>query len=455
MRRFIILMILIVSSHCLKNLNHPLDITKPSGLLLNCVLYPNIYDFCYFTSMNSIQSLRGVLDVSFGNNGILYINLPELPTQPIFPIFGNLVVDSNQNILLVGSRNEKLMVSRLNSNGSFDTTFGVEGIWEHDIPTSNKEGLIDVTITSDNKILSGGVSFTSGSNVDIVLLRMNSDGALLNLVNPSSIQREILTSIAIQTLGSEERYLVGGFHSDNNVFIRRYKDSVGTLLLDTSFNNPLGYVDLDINVGSTDILSTLKVREDGKIMFGGRVGLFPSEMFLARYQANGNGYDTSFNGSGKVITSFGGSNFILDIKILSDNKILVVGEKQGKLYMARYNENGSIDTTFGINGEIVEDINGTFSRIQLTSDGKIIAGGSVNASDSQIIIVCYNPDGTKDTSFGNNGIFTYNYSTSSYPEELQGLAIQFDAGKEKIIVGATIKLSSSPYDQDIYIIRIE
>lgn len=127
--------------------------------------------------------------------------------------------------------------------------------------------------------------------------------------------------------------------------------------------------------------------------------------------------DLSFNGTGKVTTDFSaGSDVAYDILIQSDDKIVAVGiSNQGAdpstFALARYNTNGSLDTSFGVGGKVITDFDagrgfeGAFAAV-LQPDGKILATGYVRASFNgfgSFGVARYNTDGSLDATFGTGG----------------------------------------------------
>jgi uncharacterized delta-60 repeat protein len=121
--------------------------------------------------------------------------------------------------------------------------------------------------------------------------------------------------------------------------------------------------------------------------------------------------DTTFGTGGIVTTSFTGQDTTLVncAALQSDGKILVGGEIPdskgvGVLGLARYNTDGSLDTSFGTGGIVTTtSVNGAAFGIALQSDGKIVVGTAVFLA---VDAVRYNTDGTLDTSFGSGGIAT-------------------------------------------------
>src|SRR5262249_4024029 len=120
--------------------------------------------------------------------------------------------------------------------------------------------------------------------------------------------------------------------------------------------------------------------------------------------------DSSFGSGGEVTTSFKGQAIATAEAIQNDGKIVLVGETQGAngddFALARYNPDGSLDTTFGTGGKVTTDFAGAddaFS-VAIQSDGKIVvAGSSQQNTGEDFALARYNSDGTLDTSFGAGG----------------------------------------------------
>lgn len=120
------------------------------------------------------------------------------------------------------------------------------------------------------------------------------------------------------------------------------------------------------------------LQSDGKIVLLGRSS-------LARYNSDGT-VDSTFGTAGLVLVQFLGSSTPTSIALQSDGKI-VVGGRSGRALadgltnfaLVRLNTNGSIDTTFGDNGFVYTDFNGNFDLLEnvlIQSDGRIVAAGN-------------------------------------------------------------------------------
>ncbi len=122
--------------------------------------------------------------------------------------------------------------------------------------------------------------------------------------------------------------------------------------------------------------------------------------------------DTSFNGNGKVITSFGNyTSRGFAIAIQPDGKIVSAGCYKNGTYdfaLVRYHSNGLLDSTFGINGKVITNVssgNDQIWCIDLQTDGKIVVGGeSYNGPTADFVLARYDTSGVLDSGFGNNGI---------------------------------------------------
>jgi uncharacterized delta-60 repeat protein len=73
-----------------------------------------------------------------------------------------------------------------------------------------------------------------------------------------------------------------------------------------------------------------------------------------------------------------------------------------------------LDQSFGSGGIVQSSVVNTGHKaLAVQSDGKIVLGGITSTSGSDVVIARYNTDGSLDTSFGSNGIFTQNIGDTS------------------------------------------
>ena len=198
--------------------------------------------------------------------------------------------------------------------------------------------------------------------------------------------------------------------------------------LDTSFN---GTGKVITSVGSSGSADSVAIQSDGKIVVAGSsVDGSTSGFALVRYNADGS-LDTTFNGTGKVITPGGGAN---SVTIQSDGRIIAAGSSgnnsSAAFTLVRYNADGTVDTSFNGTGKVITSVGNSrsgASDLAIQTDGKIVAAGyslaeSDNWTTTDFALVRYNPDGSLDTSFGGTGKILIPDSDSS--DYANSLAIQ-------------------------------
>lgn len=145
--------------------------------------------------------------------------------------------------------------------------------------------------------------------------------------------------------------------------------------------------------------------------------------------------DLSFAGTGKARLVFPTADDGNAIAAQVDGKIIVAGSSKNStdfdFSVARYNPDGSLDSSFGFDGKVKTAI-GSFddgaAAVKVQSDGKIVVAGYSRGGGSRIAVVRYNPGGSLDPTFDGDGIVT---TSVEVEDEATALAIQADG---KIVV---------------------
>ncbi|MCP4352313.1 MAG: hypothetical protein GY795_43195, partial [Desulfobacterales bacterium] len=271
---------------------------------------------------------------------------------------------------------------RYTSSGTPDDTFGSAG----KVTTSygDYEGCLSVAVQADGKIVAAGFSM-SESVQDFAVMRYNSDGSLDTgfdgdgiVTTPVGTGNDAGIGLLIQP---DEKIVVTGISyngTDNDFAVVRY-NSDGSL--DTSFGGD-GTVTTPVGSGE-DMGCFAAVQSDGKIVLAGYSFNGSNDDFaVVRYNTDGS-LDTGFGTGGKLITPVGsGDDRSYDVCIQSDGKIVITGESyNGSNYdfaVARYNSDGTLDTTFGNGGTVTADTKNADNGIHaaaIQSDGNIVTAG--------------------------------------------------------------------------------
>jgi uncharacterized delta-60 repeat protein len=288
----------------------------------------------YFSTLDRVQADDGDLDKSFGAGGKVvtdFFGSEDEATSVAIQSDGKIIAVGSTRKPLAGA-NRDFALARYNTDGSLDTTFGSGGKVATDF-FGRDDFALAVAIQQDGKIVATGKHFKVGSDARstgycFATARHNSDGSL-----------------------------------------------------DTSFGSG-GKVTGDL--GQADAIA---IQGDGKIVVAGwgiTDSQFPASAFmLSRYNSDGS-LDTSFAGSGKVLTDFfPGSSFTSGnnarvVAIQADGKIVAAGSafnyvaKRVDYAIARYNNDGSLDTGFGSGGEVTTPIldGSSAMAVAIHSDGK-------------------------------------------------------------------------------------
>ena len=429
----------------------------------------------------------GTRDVTFSGDGTVITDIGNATVigGQTFTGTGVALQDSGK-ILVSGQSNGDFALVRYNSDGSLDKTFGLS-LNTAPLFSESHAGTVttdlgredmgrSVVMQPDGKILVAGLADGIGgflsqpavkigsvnysaANIgyligDHALARYNADGSLDTTFNGNGVVTTYFGGNSDYgmgvTLQPDGRILVGGsgFNRNNgtNDFVLARYNSDGTL--DTTFSAN-GKVMIDFS-NTNDIGNSIKLQADGKILVAGTSGVVVAggtsngNFALARFNADGT-LDTSFDGDGKLITDFGGTENAMSVAVQSDGKILVAGSStatggNSDFAVARYNIDGTLDTSFSGGGKLTTDFGGNDSvqSVVVQSDGKILVAGSSSmildgtTINSDFALARYNADGTLDTTFSGDGKLTTDFG--GLPDSARIVTLQSDG---KIIVGGT------------------
>ncbi len=365
----------------------------------------------------------GNLDKSFGTDG-------KTVTENTFKLF-SLAIQRNGNIIaggqgtsIIGTPNTSLFAVRYTPDGILDNSFGENGILKYApedyILTEGQYAIVQ----PDDKIIVAGNGYKDYyysnavfdwiGNYNLILRRYMPDGTPDSSFGENSVvitdfgERDFVKEVALQTDG---KIIVAGGRSfdyggTDSFLICRYLPNG---MLDESFGDK-GKVFDDFGE-----CSSLVIQRDGKILVGGTTS--GRSFIFFRYNSDGT-RDITFDHDGKLftdLTKYG--EYLRDIAVQDDGKILAAGlsnyrfepkEYFGDMVVLRYNDDGSFDSTFGINGrkDIKFDTSSDARSVSIQKNGKIVLAGLVTndyISYSDFALARLNTDGSLDTTFGVEG----------------------------------------------------
>ena len=415
----------------------------------------------------------GVLELATGSveaAGLLVTNLAGLlavNTAPTFlasdgqvttDFFGSddqghsITLQTDGKILLAGNATNTngyydFALARYNANGSLDTSFDGDGKLTTDFFGSYDIGE-SITLQTDGKILVAGYAFNSSGSPAFALARYNANGSLdTSFDGDGKLTTDFFGSGNYGnsiTLQSDGKILMAGsaFNGSGgqDFALARYNANGS---LDTSFDGD-GKLTTDF-FGSGDQVRSITLQADGKILVAGIAdnGSGRQDFALARYNANGS-LDTSFDGDGKLTTDFFGlDDQVRSIILQADGKILVAGYATNNdgdydLALARYNANGSLDTSFDGDGKLTTDffvLDDIGESVTLQTDGKfLVAGSAFGGGSSDFLLARYNANGSLDTSFDGDGKVMVNIGKNGNTSD-SAYAVNFQADGKIVVAG--------------------
>jgi uncharacterized delta-60 repeat protein len=221
--------------------------------------------------------------------------------------------------------------------------------------------------------------------------------------------------------------------------------------LDTGFGSK-GKVTTQI--GTRCSANAVALQPDGKILEAGMtLSNVADAALIVRYNSDGS-LDKTFGQKGLVTTIIAQGSVVWSLDMVTVNgvtKILAAGDvylgatSEWVTGLARYNLDGSLDTSFGSGGEVVTNIGptdgpGAFRQASLVQgDGKIVVAGNVyvnNSSTREFALARFNTDGSLDATFGSGGV-VYTAITGALGDSAEALAVALQSNGDIVAGGAS------------------
>jgi len=353
-------------------------------------------------------------------------------------IFSDMIMLDNDAFLMVGyttGANMDMLLAKYNSDGTLDEDFGNAGIAIIDVSLGLNDAAFTATVLWDNKIILAG-STTTMTSIEMVLIRLEENGEMDYSFGTSGIVRYTAgngtwSSPAVIDILLDNSILVGASIYDGSVWNINILKFNQLGALDVSFGD--NGVALLSGVMSNDEVKAMAVNDDGDIYVLGVADFGATEISLiAKFDNTGN-LDLDFNTTG--IVDYQGAfptSIFSDMKIGANGKIVVVGyEGENDNYNGMifcYNEDGTLDASFGTAGKLTLDIgttNGIFLyKLEMIQDGKMLASGNASGQTlDQIYAFMFNSNGSSDCAFSSCGgvYIDYTNQPSDYICNLLGV----------------------------------
>lgn len=374
-----------------------------------------IVTFLFFTSL--LFSQAGELDPSFANGGILIWDVSGGQDTG-----KGIAVQDDGKIIVAGSGgfagglSFDMYLTRLNEDGSVDETFGENGLFH--FPNDLGSDLVyDLKLLDDGKIMVAGSYAASAANPEFMILKLNTNGTLDStfavngaLVHTIDAGEDYARAIAFNDDG---QLLVAGnskkpgFGYNRNVVVRY--DATGAI--DSTFGTN-GVFMWKMDNTFNDVWN-MEIADDGNLLVSGRSTPFGTDrLTVYKVMADGSSLDSTFAVNGELYAPYEGSAYGMILH--SNGSILLSGNNDSAngrdLVVLAYNQDGTPNTAFGQDGVFLFDLN--ISDIGLNileqQDGKIIvageSGGTLFAGPPRSIFsLRLLEDGTLDTSWGGTG----------------------------------------------------
>jgi len=355
------------------------------------------------------HAAQGDLDPSFDGDGKTTIDYggDDYATAVAVQPDGKIVLAGT------GTANVDFVITRLNPDGSFDTSFDGDGTVGIDFGGADYAHA--VALAPDGRIVvAGGTSV----NFAMAVARLNTDGSLDASFDPGGADGP-----GKRTFGGEDANAVlvapdgqivlagsGGPNIDFEV-VRLNPDGS----FDTSFD---GDGTLGIDFGSKDHGRAAALQPDGKVVVAGQT-LDNLGVAVARSNPDGS-LDDTFDGTGKKTFGYGGSDSAKAVALQPDGRIVVAGYAGANTAFAvtRLNPDGSFDTSFDGDGTAGIDFGGDDGAyaVTLAPNGKIVVAGvgMGGVGTGAFGVARVQPGGAPDTTFSFDGKTTVDYGGLDY-----------------------------------------
>jgi uncharacterized delta-60 repeat protein len=411
------------------------------------------------------------LDQCFGAAGIRNIS----PATNIQETMNDMIIQTDGKIVLVGSSGvaanatRDWIIVRLNPDGSYDRSFGTNGIVTIDF-NANADVAFSVIQQTDGKLLVGG--YGTMTSRDFAIVRLETNGTLdPNFATGGKYTRDVngdsdqINAMTLQTVSGTSYVVVAAqtrYFGTDALDVAAFRLNLTGGTLDTGFNTGGAYSGLNIFVWNptfsvandpNDSPQGIAIDTNNKIIIGGGSSNF--DVGVARLNTNGI-LDSSFSSDGIFSTTQPQFSNYYNMLYQNGNVILVGCVGTNEINIIRYNmTTPALDTTFGTSGKFSYTPNANpacANAAALDSNGRIlVAGYSATASGNtgfDTLVARLSANGIADTTFTANGIVSVPLAAT---QQDQAIGIATDSSG-KIVIAGLKTLSAT--DNDFFVLRM-
>jgi len=400
----------------------------------------------FVTRINS----NGTIDTNFGINGFILPNIQgdyEISTK----------IQSDNSILIYGGFSPAKII-RYTENGILDNTFGVNGVVE--LPANTYPSESDISFSNNNLLLQadGSIIVRYIQNSNAFLKKIVSDGTSDTTFGVNSLVSNLISK---EIFISSDTKIIGFNFTSNNYTIEKFNlngTNDNTFGTNGTMVVSLPYTDFESKYIEQDNLGRFLVERPN-------FNTTPAFQFDA-FRLNNNGLlDTGFGTNGYV--NFNNFQTLIVPTILVNNKYYfggttVVSNALDNLIMLKYNENGTLDTNFNGNGYKIENTNAVqevCESIHVQTDGKILVSGEYkNGATKKLYLMRYVDQNLSISDFENTSLKIANpiNETLNIITENEVNTVSIFGTDGKIIIKANEKnINTSKLSKGICIVVVE
>ncbi len=404
----------------------------------------------------------GIPDSTFNGTGRNIFSIQSYSLS-----FGdNVALQPDGKIIMTGaamflSGQAKLAVVRMNTDGSFDNTFGTTGTSIVDLGVLTYQGGFEpeIYIQSDGKIVICGFTQEVPAEDAMLVCRLLPNGSLdtgfgtggktwVSVLDPSMPN----SAYAVTGDAAGNIYVCGSTRTGGLPF-----NQSATVIkltpngqLDPTFSGD-GKIALTPSVLNNWAYG-IAVKADGKIIVCGYSG-FPADFMAVRLLPDGS-YDPTFGNNGVTLVDITGNNTADECKGMTidpDGKILLAGHSYYAATigyaatLVRLTADGIPDNSFGESGKFVYpvantmyDIDNMYNVVAQPNGKYLLSGDAMKNGNTDFAVLSIKPDGTLDQSFNQTGVLTIDVAGTGKEDFGFGLALQADG---KILLSGNTQIS--------------